>query len=169
MKNLFAAICILATLISACATAGNGKNSVNISDALVLNSGQYEGNLIKRENTSDSHGKRNTYEGFEFINDSNRIPAEIGNRFGIRLVLRGEPDGEKVKIRVLRHHPPMYNPHKKRTISLSEYTRELFINTPHLIGYGFDEDWELVEGVHRFVIYYGNQKLIDKSFTVYMP
>lgn len=169
MKNLIAVICISAVLISACATGGIGKNSVTITDAQILNSGVYEGNLVNRKNTTDSHGKMNTYDDIEFINDSDKIPAVIGNRFGIRIVLRGEPDGKKVKVKIRRHHPPMNNPHKHKIIALSEYTRELRINSPHLIGYGFDEDWELVEGVHRFEIYYGDQKLIEKSFTVYKP
>lgn len=169
MKNLLAVACIFAILISGCSTGGIGKSSVKITEAQILNSGAYEGNFIKRKTTSDNQGKRNTYEDIEFVSDSDKIPAEIGKRFGIRLVLRGEPDGKKVKVRVVRHHPPMHNPHKNKTTSLNEYNRKLRINSPHLIGYGFDEEWELVEGVHRFEIYYGEQKLIDKSFTVYKP
>ena len=169
MKKLCVAICMSATLLLACATGGGGKGSVNINDVQILRSGSYEGTQLKRKNTNTSHGKENVYEDFEFVSDSNRVPAVLGNRFGFRIVLRGEPDGKIIKVKVKRHHPPMMNPHKNKVISLSEYTRKFKINKAQVIGYGFDEEWELVEGDHRFELFYGGRLLTEKTFTVYRP
>ena len=61
----------------------------------------------------------------------------------------------------------MKNPKKGNVTSLSEYKREFKINSPQGIGFGLDHNWELVEGEHLFEVLYEDQKLIEKSFTVY--
>lgn len=169
MKILFASVCISAVLFTACASGGFGKSSVTITDVQILRSGMYGGNFLERRNTVDGGKKIKWMEDIEYIDDSDRIPAVIGNKFGFTLVIKGEPDGKKFKVKVLRHHPPMKNPKKDKVTSLSEYKREFKINSPQGIGFGLDHDWELVEGEHLFEVFYGDQKLIEKSFTVFKP
>jgi hypothetical protein len=81
----------------------------------------------------------------------------------------GEPAYKEIELRIFRHHPPVKNPRHKETSSLTTYTRKAQLNIAQVIGYGFDEDWEMVPGEHRFQVYYGPKKLIEQVFTVYRP
>ena len=36
-------------------------------------------------------------------------------------------------------------------------------------GYKFDKEWELVTGKWTIQIYYKDQKLLEKTFAVYLP
>jgi hypothetical protein len=139
-------------------------DGVVIQLAKVLKAGRYEANLIKRQK-----GRRNIYEKIKFVEETTRIPIIKGHRFGLRFVIVGEPAYKEIELRIFRHHPPVKNPRHKETSSLTTYTRKAQLNIAQVIGYGFDEDWEMVPGEHRFQVYYGPKKLIEQVFTVYRP
>lgn len=140
-----------------------------IQSAHILKAGRYNAKHIKRKPGSGQQGQRNLYERFKFIDEATRIPAVKGHRFGMRFVIVGEPRGAEIEIRIFRHHPPVKKPGNKQVSVLSTYTRKIQLNIPQVIGYGFDEDWELVPGEHRFQVYFGPKKLIEQVFTVYRP
>ncbi len=137
--------------------------------AKVLKAGRYEAKLIKRQAGSGQHSHRNIYERFKFIEETTRIPAIKGYRFGLRFVIVGEPAYKEIELRVFRHHPPVKKPGSQHASRLTTYTKKAQLNIAQVIGYGFDEDWELVPGEHRFQVYLGPQKLIEQVFTVYSP
>ena len=139
-------------------------DGVVIQLAKVLKAGRYEANLIKRQK-----GRRNIYEKIKFVEETTRIPIIKGHRFGLRFVIVGEPAYKEIDLRIFRHRPPVKNPRHKETSSLTTYTRKAQLNIAQVIGYGFDEDWEMVPGEHRFQVYYGPKKLIEQVFTVYRP
>ena len=169
MLRSIALVSLVVLLVSTgAATVNAGKKPV-IQEAYVLKAGRYQANLIKRKPGSAEPRRRNLYERFKFIDESTRIPAVKGHRFGLRFVILGEPRGSEIEIRVFRHHPPVNNPRSQKTTTLSTYTRKIQLNFAQVIGYGFDEDWELVPGEHRFQVYHGPRKLLEQVFTVYRP
>ena len=135
----------------------------------VLKAGRYEAKLIKRQPGGDQTARRNLYERFKFIEETTRIPAIKGYRFGLRFVIVGEPAYKEIELRVFRHHPAVKKPGSQHASSLSTYTKKAQLNHATVVGYGFDHDWELVPGEHRFQIYLGPKKLIEQVFTVYRP
>ena len=137
--------------------------------AKVLKAGRYEAKLIKRQPGSGQQSRRNIYERFKFVEETTRIPAIKGYRFGLRFIIVGEPAYKEVELRIFRHHPPVKKPGSQHASRLTTYTRKAQLNIAQVIGYGFDEDWELVPGEHRFQVYMGPQKLIEQVFTVYKP
>jgi hypothetical protein len=151
------------------APAARGAASPTIQSAHVLKAGQYEAKLIKRTPGRHQQGRRNIYEGFKFIEETTRIAAVKGNRFGLRFVILGAPRGQEIEIRIFRHHPPVRNPERNQIARLTTYTKKAQLNVAQVIGYGFDHDWELVPGEHRFQVYYGPRKLVEQVFTVYRP
>ncbi len=155
-------------LVLGVATVSGGKPPV-VQEAYILKAGRYKAKLLKRKPGTGQQRRRNLSERFKFIDESMQIPAVKGSRFGMRFVILGEPRGSEIEIRVFRHHPPMKNPRAQELSLLSTYTRKIQLNYPQVIGYGFDEDWELVPGEHRFQIYHGPRKLLEQVFTVYRP
>ncbi len=135
----------------------------------VLKAGRYEAKLIKRQPGGGQKVRRNLYERFKFIEETTRIPAIKGYRFGMRFIIVGEPAYQEIELRVFRHHPPVKKPGSKHASRLSTYTKKAQLNYATVVGYGFDHDWELVPGEHRFQIYLGPKKLIEQVFTVYRP
>ncbi len=169
MFRIFSLVGLVALLIgTGTATVSGGKAPV-VQEAYILKAGRYKANLIKRKPGVGQQNRRNLYERFKFIDESTRIPAVKGHRFGLRFVILGEPRGSEIEIRVFRHHPPVNNPRSQKTTTLSTYTRKIQLNFAQVIGYGFDEDWELVPGEHRFQVYHGPRKLLEQVFTVYRP
>ena len=135
----------------------------------VLKAGRYEAKLIKRQPGRGQTIRRNLYERFKFIEETTRIPAIKGYRFGMRFIIVGEPAYQEIELRVFRHHPPVKKPGSKHASTLATYTKKAQLNYATVVGYGFDHDWELVPGEHRFQVYLGPKKLIEQVFTVYRP
>ncbi len=140
-----------------------------IQIARVLKAGRYEAKLIKRKPGKDQQSSRNIYERFKFVEETTRIPLIKGYRFGMRFIIVGEPAYKEIELRIFRHHPPVKKPGSKHVSRLTTYTKKAQLNIAQVVGYGFDEDWELVPGEHRFQVYLGPKKLIEQVFTVYRP
>ena len=169
MHKCFLAVGLIWILLVAGVGPVHSNDGVVIQLSKVLKSGRYEAKLLKRKKSAAQQSRRNIYERFKFVEETTRIPAIKGYRFGLRFVIVGEPAYKEIVLRIFRHHPPVKNPRHKEVSTLTTYTRKAQLNIAQVIGYGFDEDWELVPGEHRFQVYYGPQKLIEQVFTVYRP
>jgi len=110
-----------------------------------------------------------TETGWHFVSDGTDIPAEVGTRFGIEFRLDGEPLGEGVTLYLALSFPPqgLRNPN---TGALLHGTRIAFPNVKigalTLLGYGFDNAWEIVPGAWTEQIWYKDQMLAERTFTV---
>lgn len=72
--------------------------------------------------------------------------------------------------RVLKH-PEMKLPDGTATTG-SDFSVKRKVSSNHVIvytGYGFDENYELVEGDWIFQIWHQNKKLVEQKFTTYWP
>ena len=47
---------------------------------------------------------------------------------------------------------------------MTEFTTQ--IGTDYLDGYGFNEPWEIVKGTWTQQIWYGDRKLLERSFVI---
>ena len=160
-KQIFVFLVILLFLIGCASEISGGK---------ILKHGIYtstEVKIVKAEGTAAE--KRRISEDVEFTENTTQIPAILGNTFGIKYVINGKPEGRQINIRVLWKHPPMKNPQKEKASTISEHTRKAKIGNIIWNGYQFDEEWELVAGKWTIHIYHKDQKLLEKTFTVYMP
>jgi len=76
-----------------------------------------------------------------------------------------------VDLRRVLKHPEMTLPDGTVTTG-SDFEVKRKVSSNHVIvytGYGFDEDYELVEGDWTFQIWYKDKKLIEQKFTTYWP
>lgn len=141
--------------------AGSQVGSQNIFDAETLDYGICTINL-KETVSSDTtaSGGYNVTEGVVFTNKTTNIPAKKGISFGIKYVVNGEPEGSKIKLKVVAIHPPI----KGRTKSSAKVDAK--IGTWRADFYTFNESYELVAGEWIFKIYHNDKLLIEKAFMV---
>lgn len=151
------------------AEAGEGK----IDKLEVKESGIYSG--VNREAVPESGvagGQRVKSANLKLETSTDRVPARVGTMFGFRYQIVGQPLGQPVLLKFVTRFPrPGLLPPGSRgePVAINEYTSPRAIGDIFWRGYGFDEPWELVPGVWTFEIWSGDDKLIEKSFTVYSP
>jgi uncharacterized protein DUF3859 len=102
------------------------------------------------------------------LDRTDRIPAAVGIRFGVRFVA-SQPDGPTIiplRVRVL--HPPTRNPATGRVTEREEWDAEANANLPRFTGWLFDEAWEVVPGSWTIQILDRERDLVlaEKTFTV---
>ncbi len=96
------------------------------------------------------------------------VPARLGLEFGLRYVIVGEPVGAEVPLDFVIIYPPpgLIDPAEPEPLRESRYTRPKKIGETVYLGYGFENDWEMVPGVWTFEIWHGDAKLASLSFAV---
>jgi Domain of unknown function (DUF3859) len=110
-----------------------------------------------------------TETGWHFVSDGGDVPARVGTRFGLEFRVDGAPAGEPVTLYMALSFPPqgLRNPN---TGAMLHGTRIAFPNVKigalSLLGYGFDNAWEIVPGVWTEQIWYKDRMLAERSFTV---
>ena len=154
----------LAILICLLGCAGSQVERKNVDGAKILDYGMCTINL-KETAPSDTtaSGGYNATEGVIFTSKTTNIPAEKGISFGIKYVVDGDPEGSKIKLKVVAIHPSIKG--KIRSSAMVDAKA----GTWRADFYTFNEDYELVEGEWIFQVYWKDNLLIDQSFTVSKP
>jgi len=108
----------------------------------------------------------------ELVKSTDRIPLIKGAQMYLQYRLWPLPDRPAyVELRRVLKHPKMTLPDGSVTTG-SDFTVKRKVSSNQIIvytGYGFDEDYEQVEGDWVFQIWHGNKKLIEQKFTTYRP
>jgi Domain of unknown function (DUF3859) len=105
---------------------------------------------------------------FKNIESTDEIPARVGVEFGAEYRVVGAPEGAKVPLELVITYPApgLADPEEAEPVRTTRFTREKTIGEVTYVGYGFENDWELVPGTWTFRIFYDNRKLLEESFTV---
>ncbi|HHH43928.1 MAG TPA: DUF3859 domain-containing protein [Gammaproteobacteria bacterium] len=108
----------------------------------------------------------------ELVRSTERIPLVKGAQMYLQYRIWPLPNQPAyVELRRVLKHPEMTLPDGSVTTG-SDFMVRRKVSSNHVIvytGYGFDEDYELVEGDWVFQIWRGDQKLIEQKFTTYRP
>ena len=106
-----------------------------------------------------------------FLKETRRIPATLGIRFGFDFEITGLPP-EPVELRAITIYPPVRKPDG------SVVTRHEFPYPPFTpvggrvvtsVGFGFDNDYELVPGKWTMQIWRGDKMIVERAFEIYRP
>jgi hypothetical protein len=136
----------------------------------ILESGIYSG--INREAVPEAGvagGQRVKSANLKLESNTDRVPARVGTMFGFRYQIFGQPLGEPVPLKFVTRFPRpgvQVPGSREQPVTTNEYTLPRTIGDVFYRGYGFDEAWELVPGVWTFEIWSGDDKLVEKTFTV---
>lgn len=114
-------------------------------------------------------GRRRVVTGTEFVDETFRIPARPGVRFGFRYTISGIPKGQPVSIKIRKRYPGLKDPKKTDIMYSHDYVKTHQIGRPYGTGYGFDHPWERVPGRWAFQFLYKERPLGEIAFEVYNP
>ena len=152
-----------------------GAHAQQVRSLDLLWAGTYEVTATREvEDVTAPAGRRKVAGGVQPLVATDRIPAELGTRFGIGFVLRGEPAGAKPEVYAIWHFPQrgLTNPQTRTTTYVwrmdlrhCPIEREPYC----LVGYPLQHAWELVPGTWRVEIWAEGRKLAEKSFELYVP
>ena len=159
------ALCALVLLFTAGAAAAQSLPTI---EAKVLRSGLYEATVRHTVDVPGAVLERAYEVDYEFFSDATNVPARRGVRFGFEYQLEGPAKGTSVPIRQVVVFPPggLRDPQTGEVFSNSEMTIERRVGDLCLIGYVLGSDWMIVPGIWKAEVWYGNQKLAERQFTV---
>jgi Domain of unknown function (DUF3859) len=102
------------------------------------------------------------------VEATTEIKGDVGLEFGLRYVIAGAPEGSDVPLDfVIRYPAPgLKDPAEAEPIRESRFSRDKSIGETLYLGYGFENDWEIVPGTWTFEIAYDGRTLVTQAFTV---
>jgi hypothetical protein len=109
---------------------------------------------------------------WHFVSKTTGVAGELGTQFGIEFRIDGNPVGDGVTLRMVLKFAPqgIRNPNIRDTLHTTKIAfPNLKIGALCLLGYGFDNAWEIVPGVWREQIWYQDRMLAKQTFTVSKP
>ncbi len=188
-----APILLLMILTLLCSpSTGSARQEVDpgpaISGAEIIEYGLYHADRFGRiEGRDTSLGSLTVLnkETVRLVEKTTRIPAEIGNTFGIAYILHGTPHNADVEltIRVITPgltRPPEPGPQLYTAQGIrfpgrqgagarttEQWPSHANLNKPAYDFFGFEHDWELVPGQWTFQVWYRDAMLTEQSFEVY--
>jgi Domain of unknown function (DUF3859) len=113
-----------------------------------------------------------TASNWHFVSSATDVAGQVGTQFGIEFRIDGNPVGDGVTLHMVLKFPPqgIRNPNTGDTLHTVDMPfPNLKIGALCLLGYGFDNAWEIVPGVWTEQIWYRDRNLAERTFTVSGP
>jgi Domain of unknown function (DUF3859) len=110
-----------------------------------------------------------TVRDWRFTSDSHDVLGKVGTQFGLEFRIDGAPPGEDVTLYLALVFPPqgIRNPNTGEMMHTARIAfPNMKIGARCVLGYGFDNDWEIAPGLWTMQIWYRNEMLAGESFTV---
>lgn len=148
------------------------SDAPSVSGARVVEYGQYEVVRGERVSATDTAaGYMSRVQTYQRVGGPHQIPAEIGTAFGLKYVVEGRPEGEKIALTVVGTFPPegMTHPGTGDTTHEQRYRRYVRIGEETFDGYGLSKPWEVVPGQWTIRVFHGERLLIEREFIVREP
>jgi uncharacterized protein DUF3859 len=145
------------------------SHAMELKGIEVLEYGIFKLQEVKKKSKGTVPGQARIVQGETLVEETDQIPGVIGVQFGLRFVLKGSPEGEKVLLEGKLLHPCIKNPKTGEYCYSVQWQSMVRIGEPHYDGWGFDDYWEIATGEWTFVIFCRGKKLLEKKFLVYTP
>jgi Tol biopolymer transport system component len=149
-------------------TAPTEKYFGEVTTIDITEYGIYKAEVIKSGTSLDVFSTVQTPA--TLIEQTEKIPAKLGTRFGFRYTINGYSKGEKVDITFKIISPVIKRPNDNKEFSAQEV-----VIMDNAIGYNtyceyvFEKTWEMVPGEWRLQLFHSGKKLAEKIFYVYKP
>ncbi len=122
----------------------------------------------QRPDGSTPTGVVSAVDSFNNVEATTDIPGRLGLEFGFQYVIVGEPAGAEVPVDITYGFPPpgLVDPADPKPMLESRITRQKMIGETIYLGYGFENDWEIVPGEWTITISFEGRELVRQSFAV---
>lgn len=94
-----------------------------------------------------------------------RIEAQLCRRFGFMFTVDDLPAGDPLNLTVTSVHPPILHPSGRVSTGIT-YDMAVSGDQPGLVGFSFDDPWELVPGTWTFTVRLGDRVLAEQAYEV---
>lgn len=118
------------------------------------------------QDTGVSSGAVNFASSQNLLKQTDVVDARLGLTFGLNFTPRGTPPAAQIHVKARITHPPIRNPQTNRVFTVEEYSRTERLGIPSFSSFTFENEWEMVPGKWTFQICYGDDVIVEKSFTV---
>jgi hypothetical protein len=177
MRLVILVMSLLAAVPGAAAaqTATVVAPAATVSGVTVTNAGTYRAQSVSAPSGAGQlspTGTIGTASNWHFDSKTTDVAGEVGTQFGIEFRLEGNPVGDGVTLHMVLKFPPrgIRNPNTGDTMHTAKIAfPNLKIGALCLLGYGFDNAWEIVPGVWTEQIWYQDRMLAERTFTVSKP
>ena len=104
----------------------------------------------------------------ENIEQTQTIPGRLGLEFGFQYIVVGSPALGDADLQFVHIYPDegLKAPDRPEPLLQSAYQRTKKIGETVYLGYGFENEWEIVPGMWIFQIWHDGKKLAEQSFTI---
>lgn len=137
--------------------------SIEIINFGILTSDQEEKELSK----ASPAGYFLRPQQINFVNQTNKIEARKGLKFGIEYFIKGFTDDKDDAIFYCKiSHPTMKNPETKEELNEVTERKINYVNERNFDYYHLESDWEIVKGKWTFEIIEDNKTLLKTEFDI---
>ena len=144
-----------------------------VFEVVIIDYGIYEFRAPGDVGGNKAVSKRISFvEQINLVKKTRKIPASLNTNFGFRYKIKGTPLGANIRITRVTIYPSsgLTDPNS----GSAEYNyKTTFLRQigggKYYVGFGFDQEWELVPGTWVFQLWYEGGKLAEERFTVYAP
>lgn len=142
-----------------------GLAFTTVTQAEVQLEGPIEYGLFTNSHQEFKSGERILGQAGRPLERTERVPAKLGSKFGVRYELSGKTKDQE-PLTLLYLTPGVITPdglrHDKFVV-----TQELAPGAQNdVMAYEFTENYEVVPGEWQFMVFQGDRKLLEQRFTV---
>ena len=179
MRLLFLVLCLFAATASGAAAQTPTPTIVQpetiINGITITNAGTYTAQTTSKPAQAGQRsptGTVGTVTDWHFVSGSTDVDGKIGTQFGIEFRIDGPPANGSVTLHLSLAFPPegIRNPNTGTVLhDVKVAFPDLKIGSLCLLGYGFDNGWEIVPGEWKMQILYRDRVLTERTFIVSKP
>ena len=143
-----------------------------VTGVIITNAGTYTGQSTSTPASAGQLSPTGTVgraADWHFVSDAPDVAATVGTQFGIEFRIDGTPLGDGITLRLVLAFPPqgIRNPNTGDMMHAANIAApNMKIGALCILGYGFDNAWEIVPGVWKAQIWHQNRMLAERTFTV---
>jgi hypothetical protein len=143
-----------------------------VTGVTITNAGTFTGETTSapaQAGQQSPTGTVGTEVSWHFVSGSPNVAAKVGTQFGIEFRIDGTPPGDGVTLHLALTFPPqgIRNPNTGDMLHAAKTAfPNMKIGALSVLGYGFDNAWEIVPGVWTEQIWYQDRMLAERTFTV---
>src|ERR1700743_2970333 len=158
---------ILVMFLLAVSTGGTAAQTptvpapaATVSGVTVTNAGTYAAQSLSapsRAGQLSPTGTIGSAVNWHFVSNSTDVPGQVGTQFGIEFRIDGQPLGDGVTLHLVLNFPPqgIRNPNTGDLMHTANIAfPNVKIGALSLLGYGFDNTWEIIPGAGTGHIWY---------------
>lgn len=172
-RTLFLVFCVPAAASGATAqTPTIAARMPTVTGITISNVGAYTARTTSspaRPGQQTPTGTIGTDVNWHFVSDSTDVTGKAGVQFGIEFRLDGTPVDGGVTLHLALKFPAqgVRNPNTGEVLHSAKIAfSNVKIGARCLLGYGFDNEWEIVPGPWTEQIWYQDRLLAERTFTV---